>query len=195
MSTKLIINPVTGDLSPVIPSSTNLGRFLHTRSSIPPINPNFGDTFEEVTSAGDWVQSWFWNGTYWLSLETKKFDANYQNVSGSGTQEWFHALNNKWDIFITDFYLVVLTTNINDSTRYWKFELAKRPPGNNNLSILAYFETKNLALNSNNLIKQTLNLHLPTASATLLNYRWTSYNNPSPIEIGSASTIYRFARL
>lgn len=55
---------------PQLPTNTDLGIYKHTRSSTAPVNPTVGDTWDEMTTLGIFILTWFWNGSHWLSCQS-----------------------------------------------------------------------------------------------------------------------------
>lgn len=84
-------------------SSRGLG-YEHPSSALPPIDPNKGDRWIEISEEGNWIQNWFWNGAYWLSqndTNATNQDA-YLTNNGQGATIPLIFTNNA-NIFITKF--------------------------------------------------------------------------------------------
>lgn len=133
MRTKLIVDPVTGDLTPVIPSTTNLGNYKHTRGSTPPVNPSKGDTWDQLSLASEFIAEWAWNGTYWLSTQRYTLQGiNTVNNLTNSVGDYGSA------IFPQGIYSYFIDTHIisgrligepHDANNYWKFVWQLRANG------------------------------------------------------------------
>lgn len=72
---------------------------------------------------------WFWNGTYWLSVDLYyRHVNNLQNVS-AGTNDWYAAwqIAGANDIYLVDFIASTLISTTNDGSNYWTFTFYRTP--------------------------------------------------------------------
>ena len=62
-------NPIRKKGNQLIPFFTqvNLGENTHTRSVEPPENPKIGDTWDELDNFKIYLNTWAWNGIFWVS--------------------------------------------------------------------------------------------------------------------------------
>jgi hypothetical protein len=116
---------VSGSFAP------NLG-FTYDQQSAPS-SPSRGQTWRERDSNNDFVQDWFWNGTYWLS--TREYIAVYNNgtatlsaTSSANPVSFAHTL--PANIFVKDFTVSARVESasspggaIDTASSYWTFDV------------------------------------------------------------------------
>lgn len=192
---KTAINPFTGDLV-VIPdvitpgSQVNLGTRKHTRSNIVPINPSVGDTWEELDNGGNYICYWFWNGAYWLSIQTFTKENNLSNVTSIN---FLFDLPTNYNIYLVEFKSNFLLTATNNSTNYWRIILNRLGASTFALSTLTTLAGNPSTWFS---INELLNIHLDTNVANIKALQFTSVKVGTPTNIsGSVNTTYRLARI
>lgn len=177
-----------------------LGNYKHTRSSIPPLNPSSGDTFEEVTPAGEWIQNWFWNQTLnrWLSLQSYKMQVSDFSINSNATRTLDgHSVIVDSDLYfiktMQTYYPVGGGSGLN-STNYWNFSI--RYISNTEETPFITIQTPPSPDFIQQKITTSINTLLITSEANNLFYRFAFAPTGSPSNLINvvASAIYRLAR-
>lgn len=111
----------------------------HYRGVAPyPVTPNVGDTWEELNISGLWVESWFWNGNYWLSTTVYSESLSFENalyVSAASPVFFEFPVDLTFDIFLKQFLVASIQDSTGTSTNYWEFTLNRTIPNNNYVTL------------------------------------------------------------
>lgn len=104
-------------------SSRGLG-YEHPPSAVPPTQPNKSDRWTEITDEKDWIESWFWNGTYWLSKQEYQ---HFTNGSANFSSNNFRFANN-YNLLVKKFRIISRMDGdlspggqLDSNTNYWDF--------------------------------------------------------------------------
>ena len=119
-----IFNPLQNE--GFIPVARQVESYKPARGSLPPINPNQGQIWQQIDPENsDFISEWAWNGTYWLSTQ-KYFLQGINTVN--------NLINSVGDygsaVFAQGIYSYFVDTHIisgrligdpHDANNYWKF--------------------------------------------------------------------------
>lgn len=173
----------------------DLGGKKSYRGTTPPINPNIGDIFEEITATGQWVMSWFWNGTYWLSTQPLFKEQSLMAINNSLVG--YYEIPSNYNIFILWFKSSALLGTNNNSNSQWVFNLLCAtsaaggalmisPPVGTGASLPSTWYTSVQQLNTH------INVAVTSAKAFVLQ---TTKNGLASAINGSMQVAYRLARI
>lgn len=172
----------------------DLGGSKHTRGSIAPINPSIGDTWEEETTLGLWVRAWFWNGTFWLSVQEFRKDSSVTNISANTTV--YYDLPVDSNVFVTSFKISMLVGATNTAAAYWNFALSRATGATTSVSIATALSTNGQAINAWYTTAFAINTHIniATSGSKVFRVDATKVSTPSNIT-GAIEISYRLARI
>lgn len=178
-----------------VPSDVDLGGKKTTRGTTPPANPAIGDCFEEVTTTGQWVRAWVWNGTYWLS--TQEFAKSYSlvNASAAATSVYFDIPPNV-NLYILAFNSNVLLGTTNSAVSYWALTPFRANNNGSATSLTTAINSSSQSASTWWLVNNPINNHITVATTTTraLRVDVTKTGTPSNIN-GGFEISYRLSRL
>lgn len=168
-----------------------------TDSRTPPNNPSKGALWRERDANNLVLGQWFWNGSYWLSLDL--FKADYSNLYIPYSQNPTGlALPVYYNIFIERFVVgfEFQGGNINDNSNFWNFVIhSVKGAGATPLLMLStqaasYYQYQNLTLINNSKI------FINVFGQQLNNFSFQAYTTGSPSGLGrfSVTLEYRHAK-
>ena len=170
----------------------DLGGKKHTRSRTAPINPNPGDTWEELDAADNIVIPWFWSGQYWLAIDIDKEDLPLAATSNPITN--YFAIANNYNIYLLNFTTSAVVSNANTNLAYWTLTLGKVST-TNAITAINTSNTSGLAANSWRAATNPVNT-LVTAdnSAVAFSFAAAKILTPAGTVGGAMQITYRLAR-
>lgn len=175
--------------APLFQTQTDLGIYKHTRSSIAPGNPNVGDTWDEMSSLGLLISTWFWNGLHWLSCQIFIKEGNLNN---NASVNFYYDFFPSYNIYLLDFR-ANFTLGLNTNTAYWDFLLNRVGATSVTLSTLS---TASAVGNNWFFTNQLLNTYLDVVGTSTKALRFTSSKVGSPANLtGSLVLTHRLARI
>lgn len=149
-------------------------------ATTPKDRPVVGSLWTKITTTGQFVENWYWNGTYWLSVQKYTTTVNIEAAVSINLPLPILFDSN---LFLTSFVVAYRTNgNNNDATRYWNVQL-QRVTISNSITGYDFISTQSQAPNVYFNTKTTLNLHLNVATtatkALIVNVE--RIGNPSPL--------------
>lgn len=135
----------------------------------PVATPNIGDTWEELGATGLWIESWFWNGSYWLS--TNLYECRQFILSGNGTHGSFpntcdFALNLNFNVYLQEFIVSVFQTTAGTATDYWEWTLNRTATPNSPVAI-ATLNSIGVLSSRMTVISMPLNFHIDVVATAM----------------------------
>jgi hypothetical protein len=88
-----------------------------------PVTPAIGDKWEELDATGLFLESWYWNGTYWLSERIYNWFFDTIGNTAAAAVNW--PVNPATNIYLTDLITAVSTTVANSATNGWTWTLSR----------------------------------------------------------------------
>lgn len=159
---------------------------------------NIGDTWEELGATGLWIQSWFWNGTYWLSQQTlEKYHISGLINSGTGAGLSGHGftVNFNFNLFVLNMQAAIFTPSATNTTNYWEWRLTRisSSGGSTQLALANnQFQTANTWKN----YQININTHINLALTQTTNLRVSeSTIGGSVSKMGTIGYQYKLARI
>lgn len=173
----------------------DLGGKKPYRGTTPPINPNIGDTFDEITATGQWVMSWAWNGTYWLS--TQIIFKEPALIAANNSVAAYYEIPNNYNVFILWFKSNALLGTNNNLNSQWAFNLlCSTSAAGGALMISPPVGTGASAPNTWYTSVQQLNTHINVAATSAKAFiLQTTKNGLASAINGSMQVAYRLARI
>lgn len=133
-----------------------------------PSDPITGDTWRERDGDNLIIGDWFWNGTYWLSLEL--FESSLSRaIGGTGIGEYFIFPSGSYNVFVESAWVCFLPLgNTNDGDNYWDFQFTLGTGNFGVVTSIASINTSAISFNS------TLSVRLSTAPNIFLSLAGTA---------------------
>lgn len=105
----------------------------HYRGAAPyPFTPVIGNTWEELSTGGLWIEAWTWDGNYWRSCQTYEYPfvvTSSINFSAA-TYSPIFSLNPTCNILLLNFVLSGVQNSGASAANRWIFTLERiSPPG------------------------------------------------------------------
>lgn len=98
-------NNVQDAILEVASESGGSGGVTYDQQSLPS-SPTRGQTWRERDVNNDVAATWFWNGTYWLSLDTRSFASPNFGISTSANTSIPFNFANSFNIFVERFAII-----------------------------------------------------------------------------------------
>lgn len=158
------------------------------RSKTPPLNPVIGQYWDEIDDDENFVQTWFWNDTYWLSkpYSTHIPFGGANNYNGVTQGQPFYTLS--YNLYLIKYTSCFYSNSDLNEIDYWRLSF------NSNFSTLNTLDIK--SGNDNETISfvtktsPLINLHCVPPTSGYLNFQYFKINNaPS---IGSPTVIVEY---
>ncbi len=162
-------------------------------SADPFASPSIGSLWTEVTATGQFVEDWYWNGTYWLSKQ--KYNASAE-TEASASLDLPLAVPITTNLFLNTLTVDYRTNGgNNDATRYWTVQLQRINTGNI-ATTYGTVSTQSQPANVYNKSQIVINAHLDIATTTTkaLIINLVRVSNPSPLRANCLLT-YQKARI
>lgn len=168
----------------------------HYRGVAPyPYTPAKGDTWEELDNSDNWIESWFWNGNYWLSSQLYEFSAcnTLSSVFSSTSLAFRYPVDSNYNIFIIQLLTRVILNGASTATNYWRFFVSYTTT----LFTVSIAEHNSILVpaNSERLIVTGVNLHFDVLSLQILGLRIGETRTGGTVQRQSTTKVeYRKAR-
>lgn len=171
----------------------DLGGNKHYRGFTVPTNPNINDTWDEETTAGVWVRTWFWSGQYWLS--TQEFWKDSSIVTLGATSVIYYDLPVDANVYVGNFKISMLLGATNTTSAYWTFALSRATGATSSVAIGSVLSTASAAANSwyNTFFAANTFINIATSGTKAFRVDVTKITTPSSIA-GGIEVGYRLAR-
>lgn len=96
----------------------------------------YGDTAPSGPATNDlWWETdtnilWFWNGTYWLSVQRYKWHTSWANLSGNTSGNYYpirgsHPVD--YDFYLEDMCISGYVATTNNGSNYWTVKFYRHP--------------------------------------------------------------------
>jgi hypothetical protein len=95
--------------------STKLDKPAHIGSS-PPLNVYVGRIWYEINTSNKIINNWFWDGNYWLSVNTFTKDAINLSLGNNNIQSFIVDATGLYNIFLLNLSLCFAYNNDNTAT-------------------------------------------------------------------------------
>lgn len=169
----------------------------HYRGVAPyPVTPAVGNTWEELNATGLWVESWFWDGNYWLSCQKYEINSYFNGITASTSN--FPAIelrgDNPVNLFLLKFRVSPFSSGLS-ATAFWNFQLLRYSlTGSNNQ--LANLNNQSLANSNWHILETPLNLHLNVDSLNMRGINFNAQRQSTPGALSANFALYyRKARI
>lgn len=172
----------------------DLGGNKHYRGSVVPTNPNANDTWDEETSGGVWVRTWFWSGQYWLS--NQEFWKDNSIVSLGATSILYYDLPVDANVLVNSFKVSILLGATNTTANYWTFALSRVTGVSTSVAIGAAISTAAVSPNQwyTATISPAAHINIASSGSKAFRVDATRVGTPSNIA-GGIEISYRLARI
>lgn len=166
----------------------------------PPSNPAIGTVWFESSSN----VLWFWNGTYWLSVQIFTMDFPVGDEATLTTDVSIGKLPNEWrggtvfDIYLLDFSAVIWHTGYTSGVDYWKIALKYRTFDVAETTVSVINDDGTEYTNDKMVMfKNTINTHYDLSSTDISVWRMDAdkVGSPNGLAAVGAKVSYRLARL
>jgi hypothetical protein len=158
-----------------------------------------GDIWDELDTAGNFIESWFWSGAYWLSTQQYFEFRSFTNQNSTTSILYLvptTEINNTFNLFLTKAVAKIFIGGANNATNYWGFDLFRVTSANTFTGINPSITTSSEAANVNLALIQNLNLHINTAAVNFAGFRQSTIRNGAAgLLSGSYNLYFRKARI
>ena len=114
--------------------SITFGTKRHYRGIAPnPNTPVIGDTWEELDGTGDLIENWYFNGTYWLTLQT--FSEKITVNAATASTLFDYGIDQTTNLFILNLFTLIRTSAIQNGTNFWTWSVLRVNTANTATSI------------------------------------------------------------
>jgi hypothetical protein len=154
-----------------------------------------GRVWEELSGTGQFLQRWFWNGTYWLSEQEYGEFATVNAISATATARLTPSSDFTSNLFLTRIYGSLIVNGTSSATQYWTLQLVRAAVNNTTTNIGTALNTQSLTGSTNLKLTSNLNFHLDVSATNLGCFQATitRFSNPGTLS-GSFVLFYRKAR-
>ena len=172
----------------------------HYRGAAPyPVaTPNIGDTWEELSAIGGWIQTWFWNGSYWLSqqtLEKYQISGLINSGTGSGLSGHGFTVDFNFNLFVLNMQAAIFTPSATNTNNYWEWRLT-RISGAGTSTTLALANNRFQTANTWKNYRTDINTHINLVLTQTTNLRVSeSTIGGSVSKMGTIGYQYKLARI
>jgi hypothetical protein len=164
-----------------------------------PVTPSPGNIWDELDTAGNFIESWFWSGAYWLSKQQYFEFRSFTNQNSTTSILYLVPttdINNTFNLFLTKAVAKIFIGGTNNATNYWGFDLFRVTSVNTFAGINPSITTSSEAANINLGLIQNLNLHINTAAVNFAGFRQSTIRNGAAgLLSGSYNLYFRKARI
>lgn len=99
---------------------TFFGARRHYRGAAPyPVTFFIGDTWEELDASGNWIETWFWNGFFWLSTQVCQYHQSTPTSSNVASTYHYPLPVDNYDLFLVSLYATLLVNVAATATVNW----------------------------------------------------------------------------
>ncbi|MGL4623251.1 MAG: hypothetical protein ACRCZS_30085 [Chroococcidiopsis sp.] len=172
----------------------------HYRGAAPyPYTPSIGDTWEELSATGLWIEAWFWNGTYWLSQQTfEKYQVNSNSINsgtGAGLAGYGFTVDFNFNLYVLNMQAAIYVSNATTSTNYWSWDLTRISSVSGSIT-LASADNRFQAGNTWKAYLTNINTHINLALTQTTNLRIREgATGGSATKMGTIGYQYKLARI
>ncbi|MEA5625328.1 hypothetical protein [Nostoc sp. UHCC 0251] len=156
-----------------------------------PSSPTRGQTWRERDSNNDIVEDWFWNGTYWLSIQ---IHSHFVEVASSNFTP-FPALNSE-QILALKVSIVATSGNMgdNDASNFTTYTFRSKNNAAFSETVLATLTSQALLNGQNLLLSADINQVLSNTNISSLVFRYAATGSPSEPIQGNATFWFRLIK-
>jgi hypothetical protein len=160
-------------------------------SSTPPSELYLGRVWIEETVNG--IEIWVWNGTYWLSQQTFRYQFSTAAL-GTAVASVVYPANPAYNIFLTDLIACIQVNVASTPTTNWGWNLARINSAGTATTLFAA-NSSGQAANAWATYKTAVNSHINLAATGTVGFRLLEVRTGTISKQGTISFEYRRARL
>lgn len=160
--------------------------------SAPPNILYIGRVWHEITSAGLYICSWIWNGTYWLSLQI--FAHHFTTALVTTVANVIYPLDPGFNIFLTNAIATIQSNVLATATTNWGWSVA-RINSAGTATTIATANNIGQAANAWQTFKTTINQHVNLATVGAVGLRLLETRTGTISKAGSVGFEYRRVRI
>lgn len=160
----------------------------------PKTNPAKGDRWFELDANDNYIGSWFWNGTYWLSeqLFSEKFTTSANNANST----FEFAIDNSTNVYITQMLAGFSTAVVANATNFWSWTLSRLTAAKVATTIATASNAAGQTANNWINYKTPINTHVNLSATGTVAFRLADVRTGgNSAKTGSISFEYRKARI
>lgn len=160
-----------------------------------PFSASKGDTWTELDANNNYLQKWFWNGNYWLSVALYSYSYTNQAATSVATLNSTFPVKLNYNLFVVQLF-ATLFSNLNaTSTSCWSWNL-RRATASGSSTILSSANTAGQAINTWATYSNPINIHIDIVNTQTINMRISeSPTGGSASRLGTVGFEYRLARI
>ncbi|MEN9870516.1 MAG: hypothetical protein RLZZ171_1504 [Cyanobacteriota bacterium] len=168
------------------------------KGSVAPTPPAPGQTWVELDALNNYIESWVWNGTYWLSSTLYEYHGGIlvTNPYAANPYFWDFSLPANTNIYLKRVVMSVLMATPGSATNKWTWNLSRRAINDTN-TVIATFENQNPNANTWAKIVTPVNQHINVAATQAAVIRLTEVRtgNNSNVKTNTFRIEYHKARI
>lgn len=160
--------------------------------SHPPVVLYVGRVWHEITSAGLYLGSWVWNGTYWLSLQTFEYSLTTGLVSAAANLSY--PIDPTYNLFVTQAIATIqCNANANNGLN-WGWAWSRVNSAGVSTTIVSA-NNAGQAVNTWQTFKTPVNQHINVLSTGAVGLRLTETRSGNINKQGTIKLEYKRARI